>query len=76
MASDRMKAEIEARFITDGENLSEVTVQKNIEHNLPDVYQYKLYFHAVSKKRSRYKAGYIHIIYKRFISSSVFTRSV
>lgn len=52
MASDRMEAEIEARFITDGENLSEVTVQKNTEHNLPDVYQYHFYFHVVSKKRS------------------------
>lgn len=75
MASDRMEAEIEARFITDGENLSEVTVQKNSEHNLPDVYQYKLYFHVVSKKR-RYKSGYIRIMYKCFISSSVFPRSV
>lgn len=52
MASDRMEAEIEARFITDGENLSEVTVQRITEHNLPDVYQYDFYFHVVSKKRS------------------------
>lgn len=35
MASDRIEAEIESRFITDGENLSEVTVQKYTEHNLP-----------------------------------------
>lgn len=27
-ASDRIEAEIEARFVTDEENLSEVTVQK------------------------------------------------
>lgn len=27
-ASDRMEAEIEARFIVDGENLTEVTVHK------------------------------------------------
>lgn len=73
MASDRIKAEIETRFNRDEENLSDVMVQKNTEHNLPDVYQCKLYFHVVSKKRSISKAGYIHIMYCCFILSSVFT---
>lgn len=35
MASDRIGVEIESRFITDGENLSEVTVQKFTDY-LPD----------------------------------------
>lgn len=31
MAANRMETEIESRFITDEENLSEVTVQKNTD---------------------------------------------